>query len=67
MLGVERNTQAETEDEKRITTLRCVKDRLTGMATGQTITLYGNKKTAKLEEQGGRAKPKPKEEESEEF
>lgn len=47
MLAVERNTVGEG-DEKLITYLRCVKDRLTGQATGKTVLLRGNTKTGRL-------------------
>ena len=39
MLGIERAQQAETEEERQQSVLRCLKDRYTGRATGQTITL----------------------------
>ena len=40
MFGLERDQQAEDEDEKSTTTLRVLKDRVTGRATGKTF-LYG--------------------------
>lgn len=55
MLAVERNTEGNSE-EKTVTTLRCVKDRLTGMSTGQTSQLYGNTKTGRLLEAGSNAR-----------
>ena len=39
MIGFERNTQAEDSFVKTVTTLRVVKDRYTGQATGSTILL----------------------------
>tara|TARA_R110000851_G_scaffold317339_1_gene480787 strand:+ start:16752 stop:18716 length:1965 start_codon:yes stop_codon:yes gene_type:complete len=51
MIAVERNTEGNDE-EKTITTVRCVKDRLTGMSTGKTVTLFGNTKTGRLLEAG---------------
>nr|WP_305123168.1 toprim domain-containing protein [Roseomonas sp. GC11] len=39
MLGLERNQQAEDEVERNTTTLRVLKDRYTGQATGHTIAL----------------------------
>jgi twinkle protein len=39
MIGFERNTQAEDAFVKTVTTLRVVKDRYTGQATGSTILL----------------------------
>ena len=47
MIAVERNTEGTTE-EKCITYLRCVKDRLTGMSTGEVVTLRGDLKTGRL-------------------
>ncbi len=54
MFAVERNTEGN-EEEKTITTLRCVKDRLTGMSTGKTVQLYGNTKTGRLLEPAQRS------------
>jgi twinkle protein len=39
MWGLERNTQAEDHEERSTTTLRCLKDRFTGKATGETWRL----------------------------
>lgn len=39
MFGMERNQQAEDPEERSITTLRCLKDRYTGRATGETFLL----------------------------
>jgi twinkle protein len=39
MFGLERNQQADDEDERQTTTLRVLKDRHTGQATGKTIAL----------------------------
>tara|TARA_Y100000310_G_scaffold9218_1_gene9661 strand:- start:117 stop:1115 length:999 start_codon:yes stop_codon:yes gene_type:complete len=39
MIGLERNQQAEDEVERRTTTLRILKDRYTGQATGKTMRL----------------------------
>jgi len=36
MIGLERNNQAENEEERRTTTLRILKDRYTGRSTGNT-------------------------------
>ena len=55
MIAVERNTEGNDE-EKTITTIRCVKDRLTGMSTGKTVTLFGNTKTGRLLESGANAR-----------
>lgn len=37
MFGLERNQQADNEDLRQVTTFRCLKDRYTGRATGQTF------------------------------
>lgn len=55
MIGVERNTEGEG-DEKFVTRLRCVKDRLTGQHTGEVATLFGNPKTGRLLEPSGHQK-----------
>lgn len=47
MIAVERNTEG-TDEEKLITYLRCVKDRLTGMSTGEVVTLRGDTKTGRI-------------------
>lgn len=39
LIGLERNQQAEDEDERNTTTLRVLKDRNTGLATGTTFKL----------------------------
>jgi twinkle protein len=39
MLGLERNCQAEDEEERRTTTVRVLKDRYTGQSTGHTMNL----------------------------
>lgn len=39
LIGLERNQQAEDETERQTTTLRILKDRYTGQATGHTISL----------------------------
>lgn len=39
MFGLERNQQAEDENERATTTLRCLKDRVTGRGTGKTVGL----------------------------
>lgn len=39
LFGLERNQQAENEEERTTTTLRCLKDRNTGRGTGKTIAL----------------------------
>lgn len=50
VFGLERNQQAEDEDVRHTTTLRCLKDRYTGLAAGQTITIKYNKETGRLAE-----------------
>lgn len=48
VFGLERNQQAEDEKERHTTTLRCLKDRYTGQATGCTIAIRYNTETGKL-------------------
>ena len=48
MFGLERNQQAEDEVERSTTTLRCLKDRVTGAGTGQTMQLRYDRPTGLL-------------------
>lgn len=48
VFGLERNQQAEDEDTRHTTTLRCLKDRYTGQATGCTVKIKYNKNTGRL-------------------
>lgn len=48
MFGLERNQQAEDENERSTSTLRCLKDRPTGQATGQTLRLFYHRPTGLL-------------------
>jgi twinkle protein len=48
MFGLERNQQAEDERERQTTTLRVLKDRYTGQATGELIYLGYDKNTGLL-------------------
>ena len=48
VFGLERNQQAESEQERHTTTLRCLKDRYTGIAAGQTIQIGYGKDTGRL-------------------
>lgn len=48
MFGLERNQQAEDEVERSTTTLRCLKDRVTGAGTGQTLQLRYDRPTGLL-------------------
>ncbi|MDB5317105.1 MAG: T7-like phage primase/helicase protein [Rhodospirillales bacterium] len=50
MFGLERNTQAEDPEERSVATLRCLKDRYTGNATGQTWGLSYDRLTGILTE-----------------
>ena len=50
VFGLERNQQAVDEEVRRTTTLRCLKDRYTGLAAGQTVTIKYNKDTGRLYE-----------------
>mgnify|MGYP006269192227 CR=1 FL=1 len=47
LIGLERNQQAEDEDERNTTTLRVLKDRNTGLATGTTFKLKYNHTTGR--------------------
>ncbi len=46
--GIERNKVAEEPAERLITTVRCIKDRLTGRGDGQTMKLKYDQKTCRL-------------------
>lgn len=48
MIGLERDKQAEDESERHCTTIRILKDRYTGRATGKTFVLKYNQKTGHL-------------------
>ena len=48
VFGLERNQQAEDETIRHTTTLRCLKDRYTGLAAGQTVSIRYNKDTGRL-------------------
>ena len=50
MFGLERNQQAEDEDERQTTTFRILKDRYTGQATGHVILLGYDAATGRLYE-----------------
>lgn len=50
VFGLERNQQAEDEDVRQTTTVRCLKDRYTGVAAGETMLIKYNKATGRLEE-----------------
>lgn len=50
MFGLERNQQAEDLDERSTTTLRCLKDRVTGRAVGKTAALRYDQSTGLLGE-----------------
>lgn len=50
MFGLERNQQAEDEDERQTTTFRILKDRYTGQATGHVILLGYDAETGRLYE-----------------
>jgi len=43
--ALERNQQAETEEERDLSYLRCLKDRYTGQAVGKVITMKYNRHT----------------------
>ncbi len=48
VFGLERNQQAKEEDVRHTTTLRCLKDRYTGVAAGQTFNIKYYKDTGRL-------------------
>lgn len=48
MFGLERDQQSEDEDTRTTTTLRCLKDRYTGRATGATFALGYDRETGML-------------------
>ena len=48
VFGLERNQQATDETVRHTTTLRCLKDRYTGLAAGQTVKIKYNKDTGRL-------------------
>ncbi|WP_166430486.1 DnaB-like helicase C-terminal domain-containing protein [Polymorphobacter arshaanensis] len=50
MFGLERNTQAEDPQERNVTTFRCLKDRYTGRANGNTMFLRYDQSTCQLTE-----------------
>jgi twinkle protein len=50
MLGLERNTLADTQQERCTTTVRILKNRNVGMSVGSTKTLYYNPDTYRLTE-----------------
>lgn len=47
-IGVQRNTQAETMDERTTTFLKIVKDRDQGINTGRKVVLVGDEQTGQL-------------------
>lgn len=50
MFGLERDQQHDNEDLRQVTTFRCLKDRYTGRATGQTFFLRYDPQTGLLAE-----------------
>ena len=50
MFGMERNQQAEDEDERQRTVFRVLKDRYTGQSTGKTFILAYDRDTGLLSE-----------------
>ena len=57
--GLERNQQHEDPIERRTTTVRCLKDRYTGRATGKTFRIRYDHPTGMLEDLGIDAFDKP--------
>jgi twinkle protein len=50
MFGLERDQQADDEEARKVSTLRCLKDRNTGQATGLCISLSYDKDTGLIAE-----------------
>ena len=50
MIGLERNQQAEDEEDRSTTTYRMLKDRYTGRSTGETNNIRYDQKTGRLVE-----------------
>ena len=50
MIGLERNQQAEEEDDRSTTVYRMLKDRYTGRSTGETFNIRYDQKTGRLVE-----------------
>ncbi len=50
MFGLERNQQAEDEDDQHTTVFRCLKDRFTGQSTGKVFYLSYDEETGRLHE-----------------
>jgi twinkle protein len=50
IVGLERDQQADNEDDRHTTVLRILKDRLTGQATGKTISLGYDPSTGRVSE-----------------
>ena len=55
-LGIERNTRAESLDERTTTYISCVKDRDQGIYTGTKVMLKGDVATGRLREPQARSK-----------
>ena len=53
MIGLERDQQAEDEEDRSTTTYRMLKDRYTGRSTGQTYNIKYDQKAGRLVEAGG--------------
>ncbi len=50
MFGLERDKLADEPDQRTIATLRCIKDRMTGRADGETLLLKYDRDTCRLNE-----------------
>jgi twinkle protein len=48
LFGMERNTQAEDEEERKVTTFRVLKGRLSGDGTGDTFGIRYDKNTGRM-------------------
>jgi twinkle protein len=67
MFGLERDQQADSEIERKTTTFRVLKDRLTGQATGKVFHLNYDEETGRLFEYEKPATPPPSGSDGSEF
>lgn len=67
MFGLERDQQAEDEEDRQTTTFRILKDRYTGQATGITIPLGYDAETGRIYEQDNPFRSDVDEEENDDF
>jgi len=58
MFGLERNKLADDPEERTVATLRCIKDRMTGRADGETLRLKYDRTTCRLNEEPKATSPR---------